>query len=809
MSSKDSSSASAIMDGDDDDDKTNTNNVSILKDNKDDILDDEARSEIVGSLLDDEDDEGVERIVCDLAIPIQADMVLFNGAKQAMMARGSANFGNLVGRGGEQTSTNAPAIATSACGKTFRIEVGSTRKTVLYTSPPPSLAASASTLHHQQQQKQQQQQRVKPQRRIMNVNSIQIYCRSSPQDEYLKLTDIPLLQVTARASPTNSKHVDLLFPAIPPPPPSDVDGDGDVENKAAAKQSSTHTFLSDYCIIDHVSCFEAGIPRLELEAPNRMTRESFLLALGIANFRGKAMQLDNKKVLYRDDEPILRQISKQQPSAAIACSSKTSPKCNSQTDSPSFQPSLSSSSPQSPQQQSQGPKVDNLKKNVDGDSVSGTSGGKNDRQLLSGNLTLSPCRPSDVIGGSKNVLSPISCQSNSEINPRSVESEKAYLSIPEVPAMPSMAEFKAVRVKELEREMEMLRAQLTRKDEIFIELQRQVQGSEAAHQKTKHALTSTHQELKQSQEDCERIQMSKRHVERSMQSHHEATQKIESDHRTVVNGFEGQLQKQANKITELEKLNRALQNEKAVLGATVEARESKLVKLEELQVSNSELSKKVAQQGALEAQLEESHRKHERLQNEFESRKEAETNCRKELEAAKATIQTIQKRIWGEQGKASSCQSQLEAIQKKNQQLKGERNSYKQKNESLSKEVARLCRGGKNIRDIEKVLTDHVSLLQEAELLRAQKRKALEDAHKYRISFEQAKAAEELLSLKPDEKETLRILQRTAELERLLSEMTDYVSAKQMQLDTMKEINEELQREIHSLAQANLRRDEV
>jgi len=357
--------------------------------------------------------------------------------------------------------------------------------------------------------------------------------------------------------------------------------------------------------------------------------------------------------------------------------------------------------------------------------------------------------------------------------------------------------------------MEILRAQLARKDTIVTELQRQVQSSDAAHQKTRQALANTRKELKQSQENCEHIQMSKRHVERSMQSQHEATQKLELDHKAALNGLEAQLSKQAEKIAELEKLNRSLQNEKAVLGATVEARESKLVKLEELQISNSELSRKIAQQGVLEAQLEESHRKRERLRTEFETQKEAEIECRKELEAANATIQTIRKRIQGEQEKASSCQRQLEAIQKKNQQLKGERNNYKQKNESLSKEVARLCRGGKNIRDIEKVLADHEALQQETELLRAQKRKALEDAHKYRISYEQAKAADEVLSLKPDERETRRILERTAELERLLSEMTDYVSAKQMQLDTLKEVNEELQREIHSLAQANLRPDEV
>jgi len=374
--------------------------------------------------------------------------------------------------------------------------------------------------------------------------------------------------------------------------------------------------------------------------------------------------------------------------------------------------------------------------------------------------------------------------------------------------MPSIVEDNIARVRDLKREMEFLRAQLARKDKSVGELQRQLKSSESALQATKQTLSNTRRDLKHSREDCERIQMSKRHVERSMHSQHEASQELESDHRVVVVGFEGRLQKQADKIAELEKLNRSLQNEKAVLGATVEVRESKLVKLEELQVANSELSKKVAMQGALESQLEESYKKYERLQREFEKKASAEAERQQELDTAQGTIQAIKRRIQGEQEKASSCQKQLEAVQKKNQQLKGERNSYKQKNESLSKEVTRLCRGGRNIRDIEKVLADHEALRQETELLRVQKRKALEEAHKYRITYEQSRAVEDM-TLKPDEKETKRVLERTAELERLLSEMTDYVGAKQMQLDTMRQVNEALQQEIHGLAQASLRSDEV
>lgn len=743
------------------------NKVSILGD------DEVGNTEMIDNILEEE--EGVEKIVCDLVIPIQADMVLFNGARQAMMTRGSANFGNLLGRR-RRESTNTETASSLACGKAFRVEVTATRKNVLYTPPP----STTPDLQHQQ---------GKPQRRTMNVNSVQIYCRASSNEEYLQLTDIPLLQVTARASPTNSKHVDLLFPFVPPLPSP---AEGCDEN---IKKTSTHTFLAEYCSMDHAFSSEGAISRLELEAPNRMTRESFLLALGIANFRGKPGQLDNKKVLYRDNEPILKQIKHQHPSSNTLASSKTSPKSNSPNDAQAFQQPTSSP-------QSQVLKVAGLKNDDECDSVSYRNDEQNCQQVLTANVMLSP---------PKTIMSPISCHSNQESSPQTMESIVDNPSIPKTLAMPSVVvDDNAAKVKELERQMEKLRAQLAKKDKIVSELQQQVQGSEGAHQKTKHELSKTCQELKQSQEDCERIQMSKRHVERSMQSQHEAMQKVELKHKAEVDELEGELEKQAEKIADLEKLNRSLQNEKAILGASVEARESKLVKLEELQASNSELSKKVAQQGTLEVQLEESHKKYECLLSELESQKESETKYQKSLEDAKATIQTIHKQIQGEREKATSCQRDLEIIQKKNQQLKGERNSFKQKNESLSKEVARLCRGGKNIRDIEKVIADHEALSQEAKLLRVQKRKALEDAHKYRISYEQLKAAEEVaLSIKPDEKETRRLLERTAELERLLAEMTDYVSAKQMQLDTMVEVNQELQKEIHSLAQANLRQDEV
>merc|ERR1712238_383449 len=147
ISSKDfPSTASAIMNADDDDDgdndndnETNVNDVSLL-----DMEDDEDDDHIPGKEnKKTAESDDIDRImICTLIVPIEADMVLFNGAQQAMMRRGSATFGNLVGRGGgkgDNSSTGCcttPATATVACGKTFRIEVSTARKIITYQPTP-------------------------------------------------------------------------------------------------------------------------------------------------------------------------------------------------------------------------------------------------------------------------------------------------------------------------------------------------------------------------------------------------------------------------------------------------------------------------------------------------------------------------------------------------------------------------------------------------------------------------------------------------------------------------------------------------
>ena len=91
------------------------------------------------------------------------------------------------------------------------------------------------------------------------------------------LRDIPLLQVTAVAN--QPIH------------------DDDVSTPC----STTHQFSKEYCISDYELTSARKMPRLKLEAPNRMTRKSILLSLGIANFEEKLKDLNHRKVFYRDD----------------------------------------------------------------------------------------------------------------------------------------------------------------------------------------------------------------------------------------------------------------------------------------------------------------------------------------------------------------------------------------------------------------------------------------------------------------------------------------------------------------------------
>jgi hypothetical protein len=105
---------------------------------------------------------------------------------------------------------------------------------------------------------------------------------------------------------------------------------------------------------------------------------------------------------------------------------------------------------------------------------------------------------------------------------------------------------------------------------------------------------------------------------------------------------------------------------------------------------------------------------------------------------------------------------------------------------------------------VEIVVADNEARRQEIVLLRDQKRKALEEMQYCRAACEQSRAAQKMAGLDND---MAKVLEQNLELERLLSELTKYVSAKEMQLETLKQVNDALKSELGSITKGRMTRN--
>lgn len=526
-------------------------------------------------------------------------------------------------------------------------------------------------------------------------------------------------------------------------------------------------------LLDDASLMSALVSEegcLELEAPNRFARESLLLAIGIANFKGKPAELEASTVLYpppAQDTVLDESFSEESTSGGSHASTNAS---------------FSTVEHEQPRPQV----VESLTLSP------GSKKGASDSQRPRGSSFSSL--------GSAGDLSTIASAS-----------EDARL-----PSSQNASTGPSERERELEREVEFLRSKLAKKDKAVSQLQRQMARADSdlqqANQETCHfqkRVTALELELESSQ----RVQ---RLAEETVAEHVATAKKLKADHSSQVGKLKQQVQTQANTIADLEKTVKSHQNERAVLSAGVEARESKLTKMAELQEQYLALSSKVSQQDQWRKDLEETNQRYQELKADLQKATQLETECRQDLEANKATLESASEELQAAKNTAESCRSELKVIQTKNQKLKSERNSYKQKADSLSKEISRICRNGRTLGEIEKTLANEEARQEEVQLLRKQKRKALEECHSYRKSYEQSRAAQELLAQTPstprgkgDPNRTALLLERNVELERLVTDLTEYVNAKEMQLETMMQVNGALQEEIHGLAKANMDRNEI
>jgi chromosome segregation ATPase len=365
----------------------------------------------------------------------------------------------------------------------------------------------------------------------------------------------------------------------------------------------------------------------------------------------------------------------------------------------------------------------------------------------------------------------------------------------------------------LEKEMQLLRDKLARKNKIIAELQRSIVHADETTRDAERKLNASVEESRKHSNDVQVAQNSLRVAENKILNQEKAMEQMQLCSRQRDLEQQKIIQDQSARILELEKANRTLNNEKAVLSAAVEARESKLAQMAELKASLATVSAKLSQQETIQQELVECEHRCSQITVDLERVQKQESNVRKELADARAQIDSLNLFLKEEAAKTTNHQLELEKEQMKVQKLKAERNSFKQKADSLAKEISRVCRNGRTMRDVEKIISDDFTRKQEVELLRKQKQNALDEAQTYRILMEQAQMTQKLMGkgimTEYESMSMAKLSHRNTELERLVSELTEYITAKEMQLDTMKQINDALQAEMRSLAKASLSKNEV
>ena len=248
-----------------------------------------------------------------------------------------------------------------------------------------------------------------------------------------------------------------------------------------------------------------------------------------------------------------------------------------------------------------------------------------------------------------------------------------------------------------------------------------------------------------------------------------------------------------------ERTVRALLNEKAVQQAAIDARDGKIVTL-----SNqlSELTKQTLQSSDQLSSI-------ESLKNDIIK---AQERC-SSAEAVIVKMKEKESELSVDLAKAISKSAQLETdIEKKdavhrvstvdlskyeseNRRLKIERNSLRQRVEGLSKEMSKTnsksleCEKLKAI--IQELRCDNRNLLVQIEVVKSEKRdtvarlEATYAAHEQSVRYQRSSST----PTKADNSSCL-LEERVGELESVIASMTEYLSAKDQQISTLKQINE-------------------
>eukprot|EP00979_Chaetoceros_neogracilis_P006254 scaffold1262_cov206-Chaetoceros_neogracile.AAC.8 len=244
---------------------------------------------------------------------------------------------------------------------------------------------------------------------------------------------------------------------------------------------------------------------------------------------------------------------------------------------------------------------------------------------------------------------------------------------------------------------------------------------------------------------------------------------------------------------EYDRLIKSLGNEKAVLSGAVEARDSKLTKMDELKNEVQSLKEQTKQDRKLQIQLDEVSSKNSNLKHTIMEMKRNEKSLLDEICGLKVGTESTTADLKRERKTSLAAKVEVSNVVSQLQTLKTERNRWKQKSESL-------------IKEIEKSLRDHHHLTKEVTQLRSQTKKSEDELQDSLVVHAKYVQAQEKVKT---EGAAIRAVFKCDELERIVSHLTEYVDAKETQLQSIQAVNRALSEELHLVHQKNRGDDDV
>ena len=162
----------------------------------------------------------------------------------------------------------------------------------------------------------------------------------------------------------------------------------------------------------------------------------------------------------------------------------------------------------------------------------------------------------------------------------------------------------------------------------------------------------------------------------------------------------------------------------------------------------------------------------------------------KEMDHARQTaLSELQK----EREISTQTKVELDKLKTLLQTVKGERNNFKQKADSLAKEMSRLRKSDFEARNYERMQHDYKKLQDEVLSLRSERRAIKDELEATQIAHAAYKEAQKQAG---EDTNLIGSLSKCAELERVISDLTEYLHAKEMQLETVQSANRKLSEEI-------------